>query len=379
MTVRQEFEDHFAATLTELQRTGLLRHMRPPQGIDLVSNDYLGLAGHPHLTRAMRAALENLPAGSGGSRLLRGHHEFFERIEDRLARFSGTESALLFGSGYAANIGLLQAIVAPDDVIFSDERNHASLIDGIRLTKAATHIFPHQDLNALEAALEKPRKGRALVVTESVFSMDGDCTPLDEVCDLAERRGAGVIVDEAHATGLYGPSGSGRVEALGLRERVLATIHTGGKALGSGGAWIAGSRALCDIVVNRGRSFIFSTAPLPVLAAALEAGLGVIESEPERRAEVHRKSRFLRDRLTASGVHAPGESPIVPIIVGSNEAALTAQAELLSAGFDARAIRPPSVPPGTARLRVTVRYPVADDDLSRFASEVARLHELSHT
>jgi 8-amino-7-oxononanoate synthase len=379
MTVRQEFEDRFAATLSELQSAGLLRQMRLPQGIDLVSNDYLGLAGHPDLSRAMCAALEHLPAGSGGSRLLRGHHEMFDRIEERLARFSGSQSALLFGSGYAANIGLLQAIVAPDDVIFSDERNHASLIDGIRLTKAATRIFPHQDLDALDTALQHPRRGRALVITESVFSMDGDCTALDEVCEIAERRGAAVIVDEAHATGLYGPVGSGRVEALGLRERVLATIHTGGKALGSGGAWIAGSRALRDVVVNRGRSFIFSTAPLPVLGAALEAGLRLVETEPERRAEVHRKSRLLRDALALSGVQAAGESPIVPIVVGSNEAALAVQAELTSAGFDVRAIRPPSVAPGTARLRVTVRYPISDEDLSRFASEVARLHELSHS
>jgi len=379
MTVRQEFEDRFAATLKELQSAGLLRQMRLPQGIDLVSNDYLGLAGHPELSRAMRAALEQLPAGSGGSRLLRGHHEIFERIEERLARFSGTESALLFGSGYAANIGLLQAIVAPDDIIFSDERNHASLIDGIRLTKAATRIFPHQDLNALDAALQQPRKARALVITESVFSMDGDCTALDEVCEIADRRGAAVIVDEAHAIGLYGERGSGRVEALGVRDRVLATIHTGGKALGSGGAWIAGSRALRDVVVNRGRSFIFSTAPLPVLGAALDAGLDLVASEPQRRSEVHRKSTLLRDALAASGVQAGGQSPIVPIVIGSNEAALAVQAELTSAGFDVRAIRPPSVAPGTARLRVTVRYPISDEDLSRFASDVARLHELSHS
>ncbi len=263
MTAREEFEDRFAAMLAELQTAGLLRQMRLPNGIDLVSNDYLGLAGHPSISEAMRAALDDLPAGSGGSRLLRGHHEIFEIIEERLAAFSGTESALLFGSGYAANIGLLQAVVAPDDLVLSDERNHASLIDGIRLTKAATSIYPHQDLGALEAALQKPRRGRALIVTESVFSMDGDQTRLEDVCEIAERGGAGVIVDEAHATGLYGLRGSGRVEELGLRERVLATIHTGGKALGSGGAWVAGSRALRDVMVNRARSFIFSTAPLP--------------------------------------------------------------------------------------------------------------------
>jgi len=373
MTVRQDFEEGFRVTLNELRRAGLLRELRLPNGIDLVSNDYLGLAAHPHLTQAMRVALGELPAGSAGSRLLRGHHEIFERIEARLAAFSGTESALLFGSGYAANIGLLQALVSPDDLILSDERNHASLIDGIRLTKAATRVFGHQDLGALEEGLRAPRRGRAIVVTESVFSMDGDCTPLEELCTVAERGGAAVIVDEAHATGLYGGRGSGRVEELGIRDRVLATIHTGGKALGSGGAWVAGSRALRDVLVNRARSFIFSTAPLPVVGAALEAGLQLTEREPGRRADVHRKSLLVRRALAEAGVNAAGQSPIVPILAGSNEAALALQSGLSAAGFDVRAIRPPSVAPGTARLRVTVRYPVPDEDLLRFAREVAHL------
>src|SRR5688572_3475317 len=202
MTARQEFEHGLAATLAELRGSGLLRQMRLPAGIDLVSNDYLGLASHPYLAEAIRAALDDVPAGSGGSRLLRGHHEIFERVEERLAAFAGSESALLFGSGYAANVGLLQAIANPDDLIVSDERNHASLIDGIRLTRAATTIYPHQDLTALESALRAPRKGRAIVVTESVFSMDGDLTPLSELCAIADRAGAVVVVDEAHATGM---------------------------------------------------------------------------------------------------------------------------------------------------------------------------------
>jgi 8-amino-7-oxononanoate synthase len=372
MNARQEFEERLAAALSELRGAGLFREMRLPRGIDLVSNDYLGLAAHPHLTEAMRAGVTDLPAGSGGSRLLRGHHEIFEIIEERLASFTGAECALLFGSGYAANIGLLQAIVSSEDVIVSDERNHASLIDGIRLTKAATAIYPHQDMGALESALRKPRTGRAIVVTESVFSMDGDLTPLGDVCAIADRAGAVVIIDEAHATGMYGARGSGRVEELGLRDRVIATVHTGGKALGSGGAWVAGSRALRDVMVNRARSFIFSTAPLPVLAAALGGGLELVEREPARRREVHRKSSLLRRALADAGVPTAGESMIVPVIVGSNEAALELQASLMAAGFDVRAIRPPSVAPGTARLRVTVRFPVSDSDLLRFASEAAR-------
>ena len=371
-----EFEAGLSASLDELRRAGLLRQMRLPQGIDLVSNDYLGLAEHPYLIESMKAALADLPAGSGGSRLLRGHHAVFEAIESRLATFCGSESALLYSSGYSANIGLMQAIVGADDVVVSDALNHASLIDGIRLTKARTMVYPHQDLDALDRALQEPRRGRAIVVTESVFSMDGDVTAIGAICDIAVRRGAVVVVDEAHATGLFGSRGSGRVEELGLRDRVAATIHTGGKSLGSGGAWVAGSRALRDVMVNRARSFIFSTAPMPVLAAALNAGMDLVEREPERRAEVHRKSALLRRKLADVGVAVGGQSPIVPVMAGSNEAALALQAGMTAAGFDVRAIRPPSVAPGTARLRVTVRYPIADDDLARFAVEVSRLLNL---
>ena len=215
-----------------------------------------------------------------------------------------------------------------------------------------------------------------IVVTESVFSMDGDLTPLRDIAEIAERFGALLIVDEAHATGLYGERASGRVEELEVRDRVLATIHTGGKGLGAGGAWVAGSRPLRDVLVNRARSFIFSTAPLPVLGALLGASLDVIQQEPVRRREVHRKSAALRQALREQGVRAGGQSPIIPIIAGSNEAALALQSDLMAAGFDVRAIRPPSVAPGTARLRVTVRYPVSDADFRRFAIEVARLLNL---
>jgi 7-keto-8-aminopelargonate synthetase-like enzyme len=303
---------------------------------------------------------------------LRGQRPAFGRIEERLADFCGAQAALLFGSGYAANMGLLQALVAPADLVLSDANNHASLIDGIRLTGARKVVFPHNDLGAVEQALRQPRPGRAFVVTESLFGMDGDLAPLRELADLAERSGALLVVDEAHATGLYGPTGAGRVEELGLRERVLATVHPGGKALGCGGAWVAGLAVLREWLINRARPFVFTTAPLPVLAAALDAALDVVAAEPQRRAEVHRKAALLRAELGAQGVACGGGSPILPLIVGDNDGALALQDALAAAGFDARAVRPPTVPPGTARLRVTARYPIADDDLRRFAAEVGR-------
>lgn len=373
MNPLEDYRAELLASLQALREAGLLRRMRLPHGIDLVSNDTLGLAEHPHLIEAMREALGSLPAGSGGSRLLRGQHAAFEALEERLADFSGTEAALLFGSGYAANTGLLPALLGPEDLVLSDERNHASLIDGVRLSPARRVVYPHNDVAAVEQALARPRQGRAFLVTESVFSMDGDLAPLVDLVAACEARGALAVVDEAHATGLYGSRGSGRVEELGLRERVLATVHTGGKALGSGGAWVAGPAPLRDLLVNRARPFLFSSAPLPVLTAALRAGLELVLGEPERRREVHRKAALLRDSLAAGGVTAGGESAIVSLVVGANQAALALQEGLLAAGFDARAVRPPTVPEGTARLRITARFPVSDADLVRFAAEVARL------
>jgi 8-amino-7-oxononanoate synthase len=371
-------DEHHAAlaeALAARERAGLLRRMSPPRGlVDLASNDYLGLAAHPHLVERTCDAVMKLGVGSGGSRLLTGHRDAFTALEDRLAAFSGTEAALLFGSGYAANLGLLTAVVGWDDLVLSDNRNHASLIDGIRLTGARKVVYPHGEVAAIGAALRQPRAGRAFVVTESVFSMDGDLAPLADLVDMAERHGALVIVDEAHATGLFGSRGAGRVEELGLSQRVLATVHTGGKALGSAGAWVAGSRLLVDTLAQTARSFIFNTAPMPALFGALGAALDIVAAEPERRAEVHRKARLLRNGLAEAGAAIPAHfSPIIPLAVGANEAALALQEALLGEGFDCRAVRPPTVPQGTARLRVTVRSPVSDPDLLRFADVAGRL------
>ena len=380
MQAIEAFQAESEQELDALDAQGQRRRLRLPQGIDLVSNDYLGLAGDARLIERMRDALGRLGAGAGGSRLLRGHHGYFDATETRLAAFGGSETALLFSSGYMANLGLLSTIMTRDDLVLSDALNHASLIDGVRMSGARKHVYAHLDLNAVERVLRTLRPKRTFIVTESVFSMDGDLAPLRELADLAEAHGALLIVDEAHATGLYGIRGSGRVEELGLRERVLATVHTGGKALGSGGAWVCGSRVLCDTLLNRARSFIFSTAPLPVLTAALDTALEIVQAEPDRRADVHRKADLLRVTLRAGGVDCGASaSPIVPVLVGRNDAAVDLQRRLLEAGFDARAIRPPTVPAGTARLRVTVRYPVSDEDLQRFAQEGVRLLALART
>jgi 8-amino-7-oxononanoate synthase len=374
VTAREAWREAARRELEALEEAGLRRRLRLPAGVDLTSNDFLGLAHHPHVLACMRSALGGLGAGAGGSRLLHGHDRCFDRIEERLAEFSGSEAALLFSSGWAANLGLLQTLLGPDDLVLSDELNHASLIDGIRLSRAQKVVYPHLDLDAVERALRRrPARGRTVIVTESVFSMDGDLAPLAELAALAEARDALLVVDEAHATGLYGARGAGRVEELQLRPRVLATVHTGGKALGSGGAWVAGPRLLRELLVNRARTFVFSTAPLPVLTAALEAALDLVQREPQRRREVHGKAAFLRSELKRLGLEAPGQAPILPLVVGEAQAAVAVQEGLSAVGFDVRAIRPPTVPAGTARLRVVVRQPVADPDLARFALEAARL------
>jgi 8-amino-7-oxononanoate synthase len=376
VTAHEDYLAELQRSLEALATGGLRRSLTLPQGIDLVSNDYLGLARHPAILERMRAALDETGVGSGGSRLLRGHGPWFEQIEERLAAFCGTESTLLFSSGYAANVGMLQALLGSNDLVLSDEHNHASLIDGLRLCGARKIVYRHQDVGQVEQVLRAPRPRRTFILTESLFSMDGDLTPLRKLADVALRHDVLMIVDEAHATGLYGARGSGCIEEAGIREAVLASVHTGGKALGAGGAWIAGPAVVRDTLIHRARSFVFSTAPLPVLTAALAAALDVIAREPERRADVHRKSVLLRTALHERGIDVPGDpSPIVPIVVGPNEGAVALQQSLAAAGFDARAVRPPTVPPGTARLRVTVRQPVADEDLRRFAEEVGRFRD----
>ena len=361
--------------LRDLDARDLRRSLRAPSGIDLASNDYLGLASHPALARAMIRGVEQDGCGSTGSRLLCGERERFASVEARFAAFKGTARALFFSSGYLANLAVLTTFPEAGDVVYSDALNHASLIDGIRLSRARRVVFPHNDVNALARLLrEDAGEGQAFVVVESLFSMDGDFAPLAEYARLCRAAGAALIVDEAHAVGIFGERGSGLIEAAGVGDAVFVSVNTGGKALGVSGAFVAGPEWAVDHLIQRARPFVFSTAPPPAIASALDASLTIVADEPDRRARLFERSRFLRDRLAQAGVPVPqGTSPIVPVILGDNAAAVRAARMLQHDGFDVRAIRPPTVPDGTARLRVAVNVRVSEADLDRFATSLAAI------
>jgi len=348
-------EQRLRAHLAELERDGLIRKRRPPQGIDLSSNDYLGLATHPLIKERMAAAICAMGAGSTGSRLLRGERDCFTALEQRFASFKGTERSLYFSSGYLANLAVLTTFPEIGDTIFSDECNHASLIDGVRLSRSKRVIFAHFCPGAIPEG--------AFLVTESVFSMDGDLAPLDKYREL----GAALVVDEAHAVGIYGERGEG----LAGRDGVFVSINPAGKALGVAGAFVAGPAWAIEYLEQRARPFIFSTAPPPAVAAALDASLDVIAAEPGRRERVRFLARYLRARLTVAGIAvAPGDSPIIPVIIGENERAVAVAAALQQVGFDVRAIRPPTVPAGTARLRVSINVNLSEEVLDGFVDQL---------
>jgi len=320
----------------------------------LSSNNYLGLALHPALRRAATAAIERWGCGTGSSRLIAGHLDLHAAVEAKLAAFKGTEAALLFPSGYQANVGAITALVGRGDHVFSDALNHASIIDGCRLSRASVHVYPHRDVGALEAALAAtPPGGRRLIVTDSVFSMDGDRAPLTTLAALAEHYHSWLMIDEAHATGVLGARGAGLAEEEGVGARVAVHMGTLGKALGGAGAYVAGAARLIELLVNRARSFIFTTGLAPAAAAAAGAALDVVAAEPERRTALAANAARLRDGLRSLGLDAGGDTHIVPVVVGDNRRALALMDALLARGVLAQAIRPPTVPPGTARLRLT--------------------------
>ena len=375
----KDFTAELARRLNEIREQGLYRELRrvdSPQSPHLVlngksllnfsSNDYLGLANHPLLKEAAIKAVERYGSGSGASRLICGslapHHE----LESALAAFKQTESALSFSSGYTAAVGAICALFGKDDILILDKLVHASIIDAARLSRAKLRVFAHNDLNELEDILrwfnqrptgDAPRRSRAIIVTESVFSMDGDVAPLREIVALKEKYGAWLMVDEAHATGLFGPGRRGLADELSVSGGIEIQMGTLGKALGSAGGYICGPRALTDYLVNRARSFIFSTAPVPAAAAAARAAVELVQSAEgaKRRDRLWALVSQLKTGLAPLGWALPGvNSAIIPLIIGPEDAAIKAAATLRESGIFVPAVRYPTVARGQARLRLTL-------------------------
>lgn len=360
------------AGLRDLESRSQRRNLAEIAGVNLCSNDYLGLAEHPALKEAVLQAVSSaVRMGGTGSRLLSGHSAVWNELEEEFANFAGSQAALYFGSGYAANIGLLTSLAGKDDVIFSDALNHASIIDGIRLSGAGKVIYPHRDMLALEAALKENRdaRGRKLIVTETVFSMDGDIAPVHEIVALGEKYGAGVIVDEAHATAVHGPGGRGIAARALAAGKIVAAMHTCGKALGSAGAFVCGSAILRDHLINHARTFIFSTAMPPYMAAQIRAALRLAITMDRERAELISRSADFARALSEKGWETMGSATqIVPAVIGENDAAVAAAESLQQSGFAVRAIRPPTVPQGTARLRFSLTHKISATELAQLAS-----------
>ena len=358
-----------ASGLAELGRVSQLRCLRRVDGVNFCSNDYLGLAEDPRLKQAILNSVENAARmGGTGSRLLSGHDTAWEASECEFAEFAGTESAIYFSSGYAANVGLLTTVLRKEDLVFSDEFNHASLIDGIRLSGARRVIYPHLNLNALEQNLRAREHDlcRKVIVTESVFSMDGDIADLKTMQEMAAKFGASLIVDEAHATGVHGPGGAGMVAQAGLTREVLAVMHACGKALASAGGFVCGSQTLRECLINHARSLIFSTAMPAYFAGQISAALKMAKEMNREREILLSSSRSFTASLRADGWDvSERESQIIPVIIGSNEDAMEAARFLQERGFAIRAIRPPTVPESSARLRLSLTARISANELER--------------
>jgi 8-amino-7-oxononanoate synthase len=377
------------ARLQELRDGGLhrrMRHVSGPQGSRVVldgrpvlllcSNNYLGLADHPRVREAAADAAMRWGAGAGASRLVSGTMTIHRRLEEALAAFKQTEATVLFGSGYLANLGVIGALArlgGSDTVVFSDELNHASLIDGCRLARAQTFVYDHADVEHLAWGLGRHAERPGIIVTDSVFSMDGDVAPLAEIVELAQRHGARTVVDEAHGTGCLGPGGRGAVAEAGLEGQVDVVVGTLGKALGAYGAFAACSAQMREYLVNSARSLIFSTAlPPPAVAAAL-AALEVLQEQPEIVDRLQGNSDTLRDELAREGFEVAGSSTqIVPLVVGDPDLAMRICELAIEGGVFAQAIRPPTVAPGTSRLRLALMATHTRDELRAAARTLGR-------
>ncbi len=358
--------------LGELEHAHLLRPLRERHGasaarivvegrevINFAANDYLGLANDPRLIDAVRQSLSHSGWGAAASPLVVGRSDEHALLERELARFEQAEAALLFSSGFAANVGTVTALVGPGDVVFSDELNHASIVDGCRLSRAGVCIYPHRDTAALAKLLAQTEARRRLIVTDTLFSMDGDLAPLDALAELATRSGAMLMIDEAHATGVFGAQGRGVSETFGpaVEQRIDIKVGTLSKALGSSGGFVSGSRALITWLANRARAYVFSTAAPAATATAARAALSIVQSEPARRVELLARSAALRQTLAERGFDlGPSTSQIIPIIIGEAERAAALAQRLFAAGLFVPAIRPPSVPSGRSLLRISLSY-----------------------
>lgn len=344
--------------------------------IDFASNDYLGLAGDQRLGQAMAREARNDAVGAPASRLITGDHPAHHGLEVAIAEAKGREAALLFGSGYLANLGALGALAGPDDAIYSDALNHASLVDACRLTRATRRVVPHLDVDALEAALveDTGRFVRRWIVVESVFSMDGDLYPLDRLVALAQRHGAFTYVDDAHGSGVLGAEGRGGAEAFGVTAEIDVLMGTLGKAYGTSGGFVTGSHTLIEWLRHRARTFVYTTAPPPALAAATREALFLARGEPWRRERVAAVGTRVRQALASRGIVAGGTVPhLVPVLVGDDARVQAAGAALREAGFLVGAIRPPTVPAGTARLRISCSAAHTDAQIDALAEAIARV------
>jgi 8-amino-7-oxononanoate synthase len=358
---------HYAAALNALKDDDRLRSLTPRAGIDFSSNDYLALAGCQRMRKAVAAAVEaGTPIGAGGSRLLRGNCAEHESLEAEAARFFGTEAAIFFASGYTANFAVLTTLPQRGDLLVLDALVHASIHEGARAGRAEFRLSAHNDANSIEEVIRTWRseggKGRIWIVAESLYSMDGDFAPLEALVAIADRRDAFLMVDEAHATGVFGPGGRGLTAAYEGRENLIA-IHTCGKALGAAGALVTTTKLLRDFIVNRCRPFIFSTAPSPLMAVAVQEALSILRDEPERQQGLAGLIGFAHRKIGESRGWRLSGSQILPFIVGDNARAMALAAALQARGFDVRGIRPPTVPAGTARLRISLTNNVDESDV----------------
>ena len=358
----------------EYRKSGRIR-VGGKEYLDLSSNDYLGLSGHPVLIEAAKAALDEFGTGTSGSRLLSGSLAIHHKLEEALARFKNKEAALVFNSGYQANVGILSSLYSEGDVIFSDKLNHASIIDGMTLSGAKVIRFLHNDTEHLESLLKRHRQNfkRALIITETIFSMDGDRPPLKILTDLKKRYDCSLMVDEAHATGIYGKTGSGVVEEEGLSGEVDLIMGTFSKGLGSFGAYIAASKEIVDYLINTCRSFIYSTSLPPATIAANLASLELVRSEPGRREKLLSLAEYFRVLLEEAGFNIRGSSQIVPVIIGDNIRTVKLAKILQEKGYWVLPIRPPTVPANQARLRFSLTFNLEKDILQNIVDDISNV------